>query len=34
MTEIGEPDRVIRREREKQPQEVPAIPVPELEPAK
>ena len=34
MAEIGEPDRVVRRERE--PQISPAIPVPipELEPAK
>jgi hypothetical protein len=34
MAEIGEPDRVVRREREKDPITVPAIPVPELEPAK
>lgn len=34
MAEIGEPDRVVRREREKLPVEVPSIPAPELEPAK
>jgi hypothetical protein len=38
MAEIGEPDRVVRRERETQPLTVPQIPAvapetPELEPA-
>jgi hypothetical protein len=33
MAEIGEPDRVVRRERETQPMEVPSVPTPALEPA-
>ena len=36
MAEIGNPDRVVRRERESEPVTAPGIPVttPELEPAK
>ena len=34
MTEIGEPDRVVRRERETSPLTAPMVPAPELEPAK
>lgn len=34
MAEIGEPDRVVRREREPAPAIVPGITKPELEPAK
>jgi hypothetical protein len=33
MTEIGEPDRVVRREREGDPAKAPGIPTPELVPA-
>ena len=34
MAEVGEPGRVVRREREILPGQVPAAPTPELEPAK
>lgn len=33
MAEIGEPDRVVRREREREPITVPVVPLPELVPA-
>ena len=33
MAEIGEPERVVRRERENDPGKIPVLPVPDLEPA-